>query len=362
MEQRMTKCIFIALLIIVTFLGFDCKKNPIAPPDNNGTDTTSHNWVFTVDTLGDGNGSILKDVTILNTNPPLAYAVGDIELKDSTGQFEQKPYCLAKWNGLKWDLTQLKFFPPGAIGDSLNAIGDAVFANGPNDIWMAAGALFHWFGSRLDVNYNTGAEGANKIWSDHNGNCWFVCNTGAIIQYTNGTWQKLSSGTSTDMQDIWGYQNNSEQTTILCISSTVFYGGTENLFSISGNNVTQLNTNGLSWSIRGIWFDDNGYYIVGAEIYYKKSLRDSVWQIIKPAPSSSYGYVNAIRGNSANDIVAVGAFGTFLHYNGSSWYNFTQQLNLSGCDFYSVSIKDNLVVAVGTLGGDRAIAVVGVRK
>ncbi|NCS89503.1 MAG: hypothetical protein GW789_12300, partial [Ignavibacteria bacterium] len=95
-------------------------------------------------------------------------------------------------------------------------------------------------------------------------------------------------------------------------------------------------------------------------MYYKKSLQDTVWQSIQKGITTNY--VEAIRGNTWNDIFAVGDFGTVLHYNGSTWYNFTQQLNIPNCVFHSVSIKDNLMVAVGTLGGDRTIAVVGVRK
>lgn len=356
----MTKYILITLLIIVTILGFDCKKNPIVPPLQDGADTTSHNWVFTIDTLGEGNGSVLNDAAIVSTNPPLVYAVGEIYLKDSTGQFDQQPYSIAKWEGKNWELKKLFYnnnLPVAPIR------GILIFNN---DFWLAAGSVFHWDGNssiaQLVYSRLTFGGTVEKLWGTSNNQIYGVGIAGTIVHYDGSNWQKIPSGTGTDIQDIWGYQNISGQTTILSISSTVFYGGTENVLSISGNNVTQLNTNGLSWSIRGIWFDGNGYYIGGAEIYYKKSLQDSLWQIVKAAPSNSYGYINAIRGNASNDIVAVGAFGTFLHYNGSSWYNFTQQLNLSGCDFYSVSIKDNLVVAVGTLGGDRAIAIVGVRK
>ena len=73
-------------------------------------------------------------------------------------------------------------------------------------------------------------------------------------------------------------------------------------------------------------------------------------------------YVDAIRGNALNDIIAVGDFGTVLHYNGSTWYNFTPQVNLSNSVLYSVSIKGNIAVAVGTPGGEKAVAVLGIRK
>ncbi|HED36670.1 MAG TPA: hypothetical protein ENI76_00245 [Ignavibacteria bacterium] len=95
-------------------------------------------------------------------------------------------------------------------------------------------------------------------------------------------------------------------------------------------------------------------------MYYKKSLHDTFGQSFQQRVTTNY--VDAVRGNALNDIIAVGAFGTVLHYNGSTWYNFTQQINIHSCDLYSVSIKGNIAVGVGTPGGEKAVAVVGIRK
>ena len=342
------------LLTLLIFVLLQSCKSPTAPKSNNSSDTTSHNWVFTIDTLGEGNGSTLHDVAIVSISPFLVYAVGEIYLKDSTGQFDQQPYNLAKWDGNEWKLQKL-------IAGNFPPVIKSVFVVNDHNVWFDP--WFHWDGQNFHeipsdpIFYGIGID---KMWGNSNG--LYVVGTGGFIAFmnTSGTWQKLSSGTSTDIQDIWGYQNTSGQTTILCVSSSVFYGGEESLFSISGNNVNQLNTNGLSWSERGLWFDDKGYYIVGDGMYYKKTLQDTVWQSFQKGLTTYY--IEAIRGNAPNDIVAVGDYGAFLHYNGSSWFDFTQQLNLPNCVLNSVSIKDNLVVAVGTLGGDRGIIVVGKRQ
>jgi hypothetical protein len=62
-------------------------------------DTTSHNWMWEIDTLGIAYSS-LYDVAIIKDT--LAYAVGEIYLKDSTGQFDPQPYSVAKWDGKSW--------------------------------------------------------------------------------------------------------------------------------------------------------------------------------------------------------------------------------------------------------------------
>jgi hypothetical protein len=359
----MNRSIFVVIILSTIISGFDCKKNPVAPPLQNGIDTTSHNWTFTIDTLGDGNGSTLNDAAIISTNPPIIYAVGNIQLKDSTGDYNPWIYNLLKWNGNKWELNHITVL---FRGNNITPPLKGIFPSSQYQIWLVGGLAIYGDGQSwlpFDVRSITGFDSLSftKCWGNNAEDTWFAGLNGSLTHMTQESWLRIPSGVTDDIQDVWGYKNKSTgQTTVLAISSTVFYGGTENLISVSGNNATKINTNGLSWSIRGLWFDDNGYYIVGDGMYYKKSLQDTVWQSFQKGITTNY--INAIRGNAWNDIIAVGDFGTVLHYNGSSWYNYTQQINLPNCALYSVSIKDNYMVAVGTLGGDRAIAVVGVRK
>jgi len=360
--MKMSKYILFVILLAIVTTGFDCKKNPVAPPQRDGVDSTSHNWSFTIDTLGDGNGSILYDAAIISTNPLIIYAVGNISI-DSIGKYNPLIYNLLKWNGNGWEpnhvtiLFRGNYITPPLLG---------LFSLSQYQNWLVGGLAIYGdgqFWTPFDVRNITGFDSLSftKCWGNNAEDIWFSGLKGSLTHMTQASWQRIPIGVTEDMQDIWGYKNKTTgQTTVMGISSTVFYGGTENLFSISGNTSTKLNTNGLSWSIRGLWFDDKGYYIVGDGMYYKKSLQDTVWQSFQKGVTTNY--INAIRGNAWNDIIAVGDFGTIVHYNGSTWYNFTQQLNLPNCALYSVSIKDNYMVAVGTLGGDRAIAVVGVRR
>jgi hypothetical protein len=63
-------------------------------------DTTSHNFTWQIDTLGDGGGSVLYDVAIINNT--LAYTVGEIYKRDSVGNWDPLPSGLALWNGRSW--------------------------------------------------------------------------------------------------------------------------------------------------------------------------------------------------------------------------------------------------------------------
>ena len=80
---------------VIVFLIDGCKKNPVAPPNNNGTDTTSHNFIWTADTLG-VYPSYLHGVWGTDLNN--VYAVGLII-------YSYSPYTftgIIHWDGTKW--------------------------------------------------------------------------------------------------------------------------------------------------------------------------------------------------------------------------------------------------------------------
>ncbi len=84
------------------------------------------------------------------------------------------------------------------------------------------------------------------------------------------------------------------------------------------------------------------------------------WEEISE-PVNFDGY-SKIRGAGYNDIVAVGSFGKIDHFNGASWEK--RRMGTGGnnlADFSSVSIKNNTVCAVGTVGA-ASIIIVGRRN
>src|ERR1039458_5716785 len=98
------KTSYLFLLILISLSALTCKKeSPTAPP--NASDTTSHAWTFTIDFLGDGGGSELSDISIVNDT--LAYAVGAVYKQDSSGNFEINPFDLAVFDGQRWNLEQV---------------------------------------------------------------------------------------------------------------------------------------------------------------------------------------------------------------------------------------------------------------
>jgi hypothetical protein len=333
-------------------------------------DTTSHNWSFQQFVLGDGSrgSSTLYDVAIINDT--LAYAVGEIYLKDSytydsLGNWID-PYNIAKWNGNSWELMRVRYnfqllFPNGTPGMLYTKV-TAIYAFSANDIWIAAGTVQHYNGHTWIEYAGNGAGSANKIWGSDSSNLYFVCNGGTIIHYNGTSWTKIESGTTLDVHDIYGaYNASSKQWEILAIASNS--QTTENaLLQINSNNtVTQLNTSGLSAFSTGIWFaPQQQYYVVGSGIHQKSLLSNPTWTVYASGEVTSYAS-SAIRGQGINDVFVVGSFHEVVHYNGSTWYNYKSEIPYSsGGAFGSVVIKGNTAIIVG-YDGAQAVTLIGKR-
>jgi len=105
-------------------------------------DTTSHDFVWEIDTLGDY-GSYLNDVAIINEND--IWAVGYLEVSeyDSAGNRHQAFYNAAHWDGDNWKL--LKIQPPNFLFGPINAVKAFLFSS-DSVIWFASSIGIRWDG------------------------------------------------------------------------------------------------------------------------------------------------------------------------------------------------------------------------
>lgn len=325
-------------------------------------DTTSHNFSWQTFTFGEHSSSYLNDVAIIDENN--IWAVGAIYLKDSLGQPDQQPYSLAKWDGKKWELKKL-FYNSNSIITSIRGI----LVLNPNNIWLAAGSIFHWDGvsSQADLSFSRLTlpkpdATIEKLWGSENF-IYGIGNAGTIVRYTNGNWQKIESGIDLPIQDIWGtYNEETDDYDIMCIASDKYYGGGPELFNIKNNNIISQSIEGLSWSISSIWFK-NRYkaYIVGDGVFVRDYPNDKWANIINNI--TTY-YMHSISGNGLNDIFIAGSQGDISHFNGSTWENYLDnQVSGFNGNLYKITVEDNIVCAVGTgqVNGHQAVIVFGRR-
>jgi hypothetical protein len=359
--KKLSQILLLAILFCTMFLNLKCKKDddscPICPQPP--TDTTSHAWTFTKTLLGDGASSVLYDVAIINDT--LAYAVGEISIRDSAGNWPYPPYNLAIWNGQTWRLQTLsyatKVLYPGSVGsDSGYASARSLFTFNERDIWIAAGTIQHYDGTRWQQYRGEEAGFSNKMWGTSSTDMYFVSNGGRIIHYNGSSWTKIQSGTTLPINDIWGgYNYYTKHWEILAVATQNYPPG-RTILSINGNTALQISSSpiGQIEEFFSVWFVPNQhYYVIGDGIYEKSSLTDNDWKN-NPLDITHYA-TTRIRGNAINDIFVVGAFGELLHYNGNNWYSFQSVTSLTNGAYTSVAIRNNLMIAVG---GDSPLAVV----
>ncbi len=326
-------------------------------------DTTSHNYVWTFDTLGSGgNPSYLTDVAIINDT--LAYAVGNIEILDSTNNFII--YNLAVWNGLTWkiqrvimpgynyDCTIAEYYAP-----TLRAIFQ--FPNGKIVIISGAGTavlvsdtgFIHYPCYRYGLRNGT----ILRIWGTSENDFYAVGRGGTIGHFQNGVWKKLESGTSFDINDIWGATTKTGELEILACTGVKGGNQGKHILRIRGDSVKVITRNEISHQISGIWFiPDKKYFIVGGTIFSKTNPDDSTRWYSDLAQRYVHYYSNGIRGRGLHDIMIVCDYGEVLHYNGYSWKNLSSQTQLESGLYYTVAMNEKLVIIVGRIGYQAVIA------
>jgi len=353
----MAKYFLMIIAVVCLFFGLCCKKEPCITCPQPDTDTTSHNFVWQKYLLGDGSGgSCLYDVAIINDT--LAYAVGQIYRNDTT-------FYAAKWDGKQWELIRIWFYTICGQESRSAYPASSIIAFSDKDIWIAMDGdqVAQWDGKTqtatmcLPVSFSV-----KKLWGENPNSVYAVGydgTNGMIFHYANGTWTKIESGTSLSINDIYGaYNSATKQWEILAIASST--QTTENkLLKIQPNNtVVSLDITGLSSFSNGIWFvPQNKYYIVGSGIHQKSLLSDPNWNAYASGEVTSYHSVG-IYGQGLNDIFVAGSYFEVVHYNGSTWYNYRNEISLSGNGVLGgIALKGNIVMIVGYMNQYAAVMI-----
>lgn len=309
-------------------------------------DTTSHNFMWQTYTLGDGSSSsVLNDVAIINDT--LAYAVGDIYQGGLA-------YNMAKWDGQSWSTNQI-LYP--YQGQQFYSQLRSVFVFSENDLWVGSNQPMHWNGTSWQT-FNLSASIWNgwiyKIWGSSSSNLYIVGGGGSIAHYNGTNWTKIESGTSLDILDIYGSNNE-----VLAVASTN-NPLDKAIISINGNTANQILSFPLGQiELYGVWFISNRqYYVVGGGIYEKHLLSEATW---KNGPLDITQYTTTkVRGTGINDVFAVGAYGEFLHFNGVTWKSYIVQTGINGA-YGGLAVQGNKVIAVGQANAN-AIITIGTRN
>jgi len=319
-------------------------------------DTTSHHFIFEIDTLGEY-GSYLKDVAIVNEND--IWAVGKIVTDTAS-------YNAAHWDGEEWALILIS---PAGLTNPISCI----YAINEDDIWFGKiGLPVHWDGESFykytpTNSTHPGQPTINAIWGTSSSNIYFVGDNGSIVHYDGNTFTEMESGTDVDLIGISGssdgehvfavgFSNPETLSIILEIEDnqchTLYYY--EGVLPTDGNmgsllqGTDVLGDTAFFATTAGLWKYN---YITGESVVLSEDIIHYL---------GNQGMVV----QSFNDIGYFNGWSKFIHYNGLSWvvdkYITNYFDNHPSC--YGMDFNNNTVVSVGfTSGGLHAYVARGYR-
>jgi len=311
-------------------------------------DTTSHtiHWQAP-DTLGVY--GLIRDVWVFSRDN--AWAVGEIILPDSTGKPDMSnPYNAAHWDGNKWEIKKITVnFHGNIITPPLNGI----FAFSQTDIWLSSGVPVHgngdvWTQYHLyDMGVLSSNDGSiNKLWGINSSDLFFVGNKGTIVHYFNGTWTKMESHTTVDLQDIWGIDNEHVWAT-----GTNIGDGHSVVLQYNGKQWTTIydNTNkppNEKFGFRSVWTDRiDKIFLVGDAYSSMINLNTNKLQLLNN--NLQKWVATRIRATNRRDIFQVGNAGETIHFNGLNWHLYPELFNAASARFFTIFPTNDFIFIGG---------------
>ncbi|MBV6511101.1 MAG: glucosyl transferase [Ignavibacteriales bacterium] len=305
-------------------------------------DTTSHNFTWQTFTFGEVGSSSLYDVAIIDENN--IWAVGEIYMKDSLGNPDPNAYNAVHWDGTNWELKKIY------TGSSCNPVDysplKAIFAFSDSNIAITSGGSIGWFNgkiNRADCGIRPLLSGAiNKMWGTSSSDLYVVGNGGNIAHYNGTSWQKIESGITNDITDIWGISDGNDGFTK--------YFAAEN-YLIKLDNFNNLTSHSIEESgyIRSIWAkQDFRIYAAGDGMTI---FNGYFWN---RADNPELRFVYRIKGEDNNSIAGLSANRQVYYFNGISWVGVASEARNS---FLKLDIRNHLIASVGRQGDKAMITI-----
>lgn len=369
--------VFVFLLGIV-FLQ-TCKKDHtvVNPPVTVKPNTTSHDFTFVIDTIGNNPlfPSHLWDVWVVNEND--VWVVGEINTLDtgfdSLGNFIP-PFSASHWNGEKWEY--VRFWDNGWPSHSVITPVFSIWKFSDSDVWLAAGGIFKKMGDRWYLKYKNNpdaGEMVTKLWAASEDEIYGVGTRGLIVKYDGNRWTRMESGTDVDLLNVWGVKDKQTgQTHVFAAGSR---GDRKYGVVLELKNGQWLPRFDAQHPIFGneddhtapitIWGYKDSVYVSYSGYESDNVYRHSIENFdvdFTLMHSESMGAISSIYGNSSNDFFLVGFRDVVLHYNGKSFKKYFQ-FPFIDARYYSVKQKGDYVFACGIIfASPKAIVLRGKRN
>lgn len=325
-------------------------------------DTTSHDFTFEIDTLGES--GVLWDVWAFDENN--VWVVGEIlPVASETWNV----YNAAHWDGSEWEL--IRIAPPDAPPAYPH---NAIHSFSTDDIWTATSAVYHWDGSEWGVfgtdNSTWEFDGyVRSIWGTSSSNLFFVGDNGCIVHYNGSSFMKMMSGTDINLLDVTGVvDEETGQVRVWAggyspVGRGVLVAYEQDSWTGVWNKDNPFYPNEQYLDVGGVWAPDTRSLLLNAGGYTDELIvrhNQNNFDDYEILFTNSTGFTRGLHGNGLNDFFAVGD-DHVIHYNGQStriYEEVSDDVRLLG-----VKQTENRVFIVGEVlfASDHLIAIRGLR-
>ncbi|MCF7801013.1 MAG: hypothetical protein K9N34_03235 [Candidatus Marinimicrobia bacterium] len=274
-------------------------------------DTTSHDFTWTIDTLGNY-GSYLNDVAMIDEDN--IWAVGMIETDSGS-------YNAAHWEGEEWGLVRIA--PPPFLFAPLTSI----YALSGTDVWVAGTAPMEFDGEIWNAKPTYPTSGwINAIWGSSPEDVWFVGNGGSIVHYDGSGFVAINNLTDLDLVSITGSGSNNvwvsgNNLTTGGINQILLHFDGQNWEQVLYNTVTNIRVpNYISGFIAGVYIESPFNILLYTHLgFYRASVStrgeaEFLWNT-----SNDGTAIEVLIGNDRNDLFAAGSHARIWHFNGNNF-------------------------------------------
>jgi len=292
----------------------NCRKNePCTTCPPSEPDTTSHSISWRVDTLGTYS-SYLFDVWGPGSSD--LYAVGYLRAEGAS-----RDAYISQYDGIRWNARPDSILSFGLQAGGLQGIhglssNNMVVVGASYNSILFKGFAAIWNGSAWHDISPPNSMGLNSVWMKSSNDIYAVGEGGTLLRFDGAKWDSLPSPTDLAILRLVGvptgelfavaadYANYLTGSVILRISGTtvdvekIIPG--RRLFSIWGQSSSNL-------------------YAVGDGVFHRDD--QGVWSEVNVNRSNTALF--AVNGTKDSDILLAGAYQLILHWNGNSWYEYS---------------------------------------
>ncbi len=313
-----------------------CDEKPGEPVPPAAADTTTHDWRFEIDTLGDRN-SFANKIVAFGRND--AWVAGKfLAYTNPNDPWDSREYNAAHWDGKKWTLWEV-VYPTARDGYS-------IFGLRNNYILLATNRGFYIFegSSWRSITIPEGTfQGLVGIWGKDEREFHIVGDNGTWTKWDGqvpiGHFTKIPTPTTVDLTDIYGDGDE------IFACGTDFTNSRSALIRFQNGKVELIDSvRSLDDPrIQSIWFSKKQDVLAVCGSWQR--FQHNGWQT---ADSNWHAlpWCNEVRGSGLNNIWWVGQCMYLLHYNGNTWRQWRNYFQNQG-ELTGVAVGKDYLFACG---------------